>query len=178
MTAKEETQAAANTEETAESQNTSATAAEKKGKGKVIGLISAVVLIIVAAALLIWGRNMSGDNSSSKDANNLFSNGLAAVMDSNGKWGYIDKSGSYVINAQFDAVGAFEDNGLALVRVGDGETGKYGYINKSGEYAIDPQFDDALAFADNDLAAVKKENRWGYIDKEGKTVIDFQYRWT
>ena len=55
-----------------------------------------------------------------------FSDGLAEVRigdASTGKWGFIDKTGHYVINPQFDFAQSFSD-GLAAVRIG----GKWGYI--------------------------------------------------
>ena len=58
------------------------------------------------------------------------------------KRGYIDKTGSFVINPQFDYAGNFAKNGLAWVEVGE----KYGYIDKSGSLVIDPQFDWAGDF--------------------------------
>ena len=54
-----------------------------------------------------------------------------------GKWGFIDKTGSFVINPQFDFAWSFSD-GLAAVRIGDYETGKYGFIDKTGSFVINP----------------------------------------
>lgn len=39
---------------------------------------------------------------------------------------------------------------------------------------ISPQYQDARAFSE-DLAAVKQNGLWGYIDRNGKTVIPFAY---
>ena len=55
-----------------------------------------------------------------------------------GKCGYIDITGKYVIEPQFDYADDFTDNGLARVRIGDWETGKYGYIDITGKYVIEP----------------------------------------
>ena len=41
-------------------------------------------------------------------------------------------------------------------------------------YIIEPQFDNANNFSEG-YAAVKKWNKWGYIDKNGKQIIDFQF---
>ena len=59
-----------------------------------------------------------------------------------GKWGYIDKSGKFVIDPQFDYAEGFSE-GLAAVRSGDEKTGKWGFIDRSGKYAITPQWDHA-----------------------------------
>ena len=39
---------------------------------------------------------------------------------------------------------------------------------------ISPKYENARNFT-NDLAAVEKNGKWGYIDTDGKTVIDFKY---
>lgn len=70
-----------------------------------------------------------------------FSDGLAVAMqEDNGKWGYIDKTGKFVISPRFesfpnDYVYPFSDN-LAMIEVKD----KYGYINRTGEFVIKPNF--------------------------------------
>lgn len=60
------------------------------------------------------------------DAGN-FVEGLAPVRTGStfsGKWGYIDKTGKYVIKPEFDEANDFAD-GLAAVRIGE----KWGYIS-------------------------------------------------
>jgi hypothetical protein len=81
--------------------------------------------------------------------------------DTTGKWGFIDKTGHYVINPQFDSAEPFSD-GLAAVRIGGWETGKFGFIDKTGHIVINPQFDFVSAFSDG-LAAVRIGSKWGYI---------------
>ncbi|EQC2648382.1 WG repeat-containing protein, partial [Campylobacter coli] len=55
----------------------------------------------------------------------------------NGKWGFIDKNGEFVIKPKFDSIWSFRE-GLAKV----GLNGKYGLIDKSGKIVIEPKFDD------------------------------------
>ena len=114
------------------------------------------------------------------DANN-FSEGLASVMigkpesftkdihyyipKQNGKWGYIDMTGTFIISPQFDAAGSFSE-GLAPVK----RDGKWGFIDKNGNFIIKPQYDDASCFIEN-LAYVKIDGKYGYIDKYGKFFI-------
>ncbi len=64
------------------------------------------------------------------------SNGLISV-ESNGKWGYIDKNGKYAINPQFDVSLCFIGK-VALIR----SAKKVGLIDKNGKYIVNPQFDD------------------------------------
>jgi len=100
------------------------------------------------------------------------SGGLASVRigdDKTGKWGYIDKSGGWVISPQFDAAEQFSE-GLAAVQI----AGKYGYIDKRGDWIIPPQFDRAEQFSEG-LAAVKIAEKYGYIDNCGRYVINPQF---
>lgn len=61
-----------------------------------------------------------------------FSQGVARAAVGN-RFGYIDRSGKFVINPQFDLAGDFEE-GLAAVWLGD----RQGYINKAGRYVWNP----------------------------------------
>lgn len=83
-----------------------------------------------------------------------------------GSWGYIDPTGAFTIDAQFDDATAFSE-GLAAVRTGAG----WGYLDPTGAFAIDPRFDQALPFSKG-LAAVRVNGGWGYIDRTGEWVIE------
>lgn len=56
-----------------------------------------------------------------------FSEGLAPVQASNGKWGYINTSDQFVINPKFEDAQEFK-NARAAVKL----NGKWGFINKQG----------------------------------------------
>ena len=64
-----------------------------------------------------------------------FSEGLAYSR-SNGKIGFYDNSGKWIIEPQFDAVRDFK-NGFAAAKIGE----KWGIINKQGEWVIRPTYD-------------------------------------
>ncbi len=55
----------------------------------------------------------------------------------NGKYGFIDKNGDFVIKPKFDDAWYFRE-GLAAVEL----NGKYGFIDKSGKIIAKPEFDD------------------------------------
>ena len=139
------------------------------------------LLYILIFSILLFSRSVSGEaevqyaiKPQFEDAR-PFSEGLASVK-IEGRWGYIDKTGEYVIRPQFDDVKLSFEDGLALVAIGRGE-GKWGYINKVGEYVINPQFDDAWPFSEG-LALVaigRGEGKWGYINKVGEYVINPQF---
>src|SRR2546430_14877336 len=60
-----------------------------------------------------------------------FSEGLAAVADKEGRWGYTDKVGSLVIPYQYEDAQNFSD-GLARVLVKN----RWGYIDKSDRKSV------------------------------------------
>ena len=83
----------------------------------------------------------------------------------NGKWGYINFKGEYVINPQFDYADPFSE-GLAKIQISDG---KIGYIDNAGKYVISANYIQGTAFCEG-LAFVVSEG--GYptcIDKNGNT---------
>jgi len=95
----------------------------------------------------------------------LYFEGLAAV-EKNRKYGYVDKTGKYVIEPKFDKGSDFSEN-LAGTEV----NGKWGYIDKTGNFIIEPKFDKAEGFSEG-LAGARVNGKWGYIDKTGKFVIE------
>jgi hypothetical protein len=99
-----------------------------------------------------------------------FAEGLAAVS-INGKWGYINEFGKFVIKPQFDDCKSFNKYGQAKVVVG----GKVGIIDKTGRYLLKPLYDDCLGISSNGFAAIMVDGLWGYMDLSGKFVIQPQY---
>ena len=90
----------------------------------------------------------------------------------NDRIGYIDSSGSIVIEPVFRRAGLFS-NGLAVAR----EDGQYGYINKTGEFVIQPQFDIAEDFHEG-IAAVYINHKLFFIDTLGKKLFNFNCKYT
>lgn len=95
-----------------------------------------------------------------------------ALVMMNGKFGYLDRTGTLIIKPQFDRpnnspaddVGKFSE-GLAVVSVG----AKRGYINKFGKLLIKAQFDGAHPFTSG-LAQVDIGGKIGWIDKAGRYI--------
>lgn len=95
-----------------------------------------------------------------------FADGLAAVMDSTGKWGYVDKTGKMVIACQYDWAGDFSGE-IAPVE----KDLLVGFVDKTGKLVIPFKFKDAKEFSDGMAPATLDGRTWGYVDKTGEFVI-------
>ena len=84
-----------------------------------------------------------------------------ALVEKNGKYGFIDSTEKAIIPLEYDFAWQFY-NGWAMVK----KDNKYGFINKKGEMVIDAVWDFALDFADNGLAVVYDEtvHKYGFIN--------------
>ena len=95
----------------------------------------------------------------------------------NRHFGFVDKSGHYVINPVFDDAFCFTE-GMAAVRIGDAESGQWGFIDSTGKFVIDARWGGAYAFKDG-IATVATggglTKKWGAIDRTGQTIIAQQY---
>lgn len=54
--------------------------------------------------------------------------------------------------------------------------GKYGFVDRDGNVVVDYIYDEAQEQNKYGFAAVKKENLWGAIDREGKETITPKYK--
>ena len=103
----------------------------------------------------------------------MYSDGYAPVKQ-NGKWGLINPNGSeWLIEPQYDVI-ARDELGRAYSQKAffAGKEGQV-YLYVEGEQVAGP-YQDALPFADS-WAAVKKDEKWGFIDTAGNVQIDFQF---
>lgn len=109
-----------------------------------------------------------------------FAEGVALVRQ-NGKYGFIDTTGKFVVPAKFDKIIDLTDyyhdygtsyfpEGLAIVI----QNGKWGFIDKEGKMVIPARFDYADSFS-NGIAMVRLNDKDGIIDKTGKFIIPAVY---
>lgn len=82
-----------------------------------------------------------------------YSEGLLNVK-VDGKWGFIDHDGKFIIPAKFNDAREFSD-GLAAVEFSK-EKNQWGYIDKSGDVIIPAQFEDAGYFKEG-FAPIRKD---------------------
>ena len=92
-------------------------------------------------------------------------------------YGWLDKKGNVVIEAQYSDAGLFND-GLALaIRKNDKKSwiNEYAFINKKGEIVVDFNTYAMMKSFSEGLAAVNVENDnkdvWGYINTKGEVII-------
>lgn len=102
-----------------------------------------------------------------------FFDGLALVRDDSGKWGYIDRSGKWAIEAQF-----IENDDYAGVPAGDFSDGLAWFqtVEMSEKYQMDSN-DDMVRDAEGKPVKVRYPKlTMGFIDLKGKVVIEASYQ--
>ena len=123
------------------------------------------------------------------DSASPFSDGLARVSitikgenewDNTSKYGFIDKSGNYIVEPKYDydswngGTGSFSEGFAKVALKNEDGAMQFGFIDKTGKEVIALQYEDARDFS-NGVAPVKKDGKWGYINTAGETVLPFAY---
>jgi len=102
-----------------------------------------------------------------------FSEGLALVGTNYYKRYFIDPKGDSIISCENDFIikGSFSE-GLAPVELFDG---RLGYIDKNSKLILGPfNFSSICPFYEG-MACVESNSRYGYINKDGKLVVEIKY---
>ena len=104
-----------------------------------------------------------------------FSEGVADVK-KDGKYGFIDKTGKELFPfRKYDYVGGFKD-GLSAFRIIKGGKELYGFLDKAGNEIIPAVYNDLqISWFKNGYAIVKKNGKYGTINKQNIVVIPFEY---
>ncbi|MBN1908594.1 MAG: WG repeat-containing protein [Pirellulales bacterium] len=109
-----------------------------------------------------------------------FSEGLAPVLDLKSKqYGFIDKTGSFVIAPRFDQVRGFHEGRAAVcIRTLD-DTGwplrRWGAIDKTGRLVIPAKYETLWSFEEG-MAKVVDASGSGFVDLDGKQVIPCTFK--
>ena len=103
----------------------------------------------------------------------LFAGAPHLAYDKEGRGGYINKEGEWVIEAQYLAVKPFKE-GYAAVQ--DADTELWGYIDVHGKTVIKPQFKAVGSFINGSTAVKAPEGGFGIIDRRGKFIVEPIYR--
>ena len=95
-----------------------------------------------------------------------------AAVKFNGKYGYIDQTGKFVIEPQYDDADTFCEDELARIQL----DGKYGCIDKSGKIIIKPQY-EWLTIDNKNVIFIKQGEKWGMVDRNGDYVVKPKFDW-
>lgn len=98
---------------------------------------------------------------------------LAAVRDSYGKWGFIDKNYKEVIAPSYKSVRDFK-NGFSIIKNDDNF---YSFVDKTGEKKTAWYFDkmsNFRKFNEKLISIVIKNNKHAIIDCDGNFIVPFE----
>jgi hypothetical protein len=84
----------------------------------------------------------------------------------NNLWGFINDSGKVIIEAQFDFVGSFGEDGLAMAK----KKGVFTLVDRSG-WQLSPDNAQEVKMMGNSLFLVKMNNRWGLMNKQKEFLV-------
>lgn len=96
-----------------------------------------------------------------------FSDGLAIVRVGD-KYGAIDKSGNFAINAVWDGL---QECGEGRMVFYDNAAKKCGLIDLNGVVKLPAMYDAIGAAGDNGMIWYQQDKRYGYIDKDGNIIL-------
>lgn len=99
----------------------------------------------------------------------LISSGLALVSKGT-LFGYVDREGKWVIDAQFDYANDFSPSGYALVKMNDA----WGVIDTSGKICIPCEYEQIKLFRDT-IYIVFKDGLYGLQSVDGTLVQPIKY---
>ena len=89
---------------------------------------------------------------------------------SKGKWGYSDEKGNLIIAYQYDFIGAFSENGLALVKKGK----NFGMVNRDGKMVLPVVYSQIVPFSQDRMLIIQK-GKTGMADMQGTILHAPEY---
>ncbi len=113
-----------------------------------------------------------------------YKDGVFSIKSRRGSYGMMDVRGSIVVPTQYRDVGLPSEGLCVVIKEKSGRTVSGSYFSKelfgfvditNGRETIPPQFDRAGPFSEG-LACVQKEEKWGYINKQGELVIPYKFQ--
>lgn len=104
--------------------------------------------------------------------------GLHPVVDANGKYGFIDRTGSFRIPPRYNGAGQFSE-GVAYVWFWEGDKRRNGIVDTNGNFTGLPATNDYDFIFHDGLARFQtpsgQERKYGYMDKTGRVVVEPQF---
>lgn len=98
-----------------------------------------------------------------------------ALVEVNGRYGFINKQGTFIVEPKFDYARDFKD-GFALIGKGIQNKIVWGFINDFGKIILEPLYIGMQDFSEG-MVAYKSSlsEKWGFLDEKGKQVIPDKY---
>ncbi|QUH27096.1 WG repeat-containing protein [Serpentinicella alkaliphila] len=130
-----------------------------------------IILVIISLMLQLGGCSFRQNTSNNvEEINNEKTNLYPAFVYEKDikKWGFINKSGEFVIKPHFDGVGDFNRDEMAIIWNND----KYGVIDIYGDYIVKPLYNYIVDIYEGTIVAQNKENSYVFINKEGKIILE------
>ncbi|QTN33443.1 WG repeat-containing protein [Akkermansiaceae bacterium] len=108
-----------------------------------------------------------------------FSEGLAAVFDEKqGAYGYIDKTGNFVIPPRFCEVRGFTEGRAAVCLIEEDASGwplrRWGAIDRNGKLIVPAEYETVWSFEEG-MAKVVNEDGNGFVDRAGKLAVTCKF---
>ena len=122
-----------------------------------------------------WGVSNSAGNWIIKPTHEMveYMNEGFIAIEKNEKWAFFDlKRKKYITKFIYEDLWSYHE-GLAMVKIGN----NYGFIDTKGKVALDPIYRQVrmMSFSCGLACVRNQEGKWGYIDKSGKVIIDYQF---
>lgn len=95
------------------------------------------------------------------------SNKTFTIIEEQGKYGLVDKSGNLICKPNWDSIDLLEDD-KAIIK----KDFKYGLINSKGEVLLDTEWDNIYLTLriKTDILIIEKNNQWGLADINGNII--------
>lgn len=87
-----------------------------------------------------------------------------------GTFGYVNRKGEEILPPKYAKVSLYFVDSVAWVQSGS----KYGYVDINGKIIVKPEY-EAVVDMCNGIGAVRKKQRWAYIDRSGNALTPFKY---
>lgn len=95
-----------------------------------------------------------------------------ALAKVDGLYGFIDEKGNWLIKPIWENAWQFSKAGDDIWLAAVSKNGVWGYINRWGKLVIPLSFKNAWFFSQNGMAPAKSKDQWGFINVEGKFVVE------
>ncbi len=120
--------------------------------------------------LIIDKKGQQAINLPVYGASHFSGNWAAVQLEKDGKYGFIDKKGEWLLKPQFDMANVLDDNTGFVVK-----EGKYGIIDKNGKWIFESDTEFFSNFSENMLPITNTDDKYGYVNQANEMVIPFEF---